>query len=158
MTTIAEAILEVESRFIVHHEVGFAERYTDQRGQGFGTAESRDMETAPNGERYETVVSGGIWQDGPMPMLFHDESTAVQFWLYGVEDYAETVAPREEWSQLHLYWRHKPSFHRASYVALDQAGMLRDRSRLASQLTIDVGVVWSQLRISRLDPDGKGEA
>lgn len=155
MTTIADAIIEVEGRFIVHTEVGLAERYTDQRGKGFGTAESRDMETAPNGESYETVVSGGQWSDGPMPMMFHDESTAIQFWLYAVEDYAETIAPREEWSKLHLYWREKPVFERRTYVALDQAGMLRDRSRLASQLTIDVGIVWSRLRISKVDPDGQ---
>jgi hypothetical protein len=156
--TLAEAILDIESWFNVHAEVGFADGYSDQQGRPFGTAETRDMETAPCGEPYAVVVSGGVYTVGAMPMLFHSEGAAIQFWRYAIEDYADEVAPGGGWKDsksLHLYWRDQPVFERQTYVALDQAGMLRNRSKLASQLTIDVGIVWSRLLISRLDPDGK---
>lgn len=155
--SLIKTIADVEAWFIVHPEIGFAERYTDQHGKAFGSGETRDMETAPCGEPYATVVSGGVFTGGPMPMLFHDEADAIQFWRYAVEDYADTVAPGEPWRDhpmLHLYWRERPVFEQRTFVALDQAAMLRERSRLATQLTIDVGVVWSRLLVSKLDPSG----
>lgn len=146
-----EAIAEVEGWFTVHTETGYPTEYTDSNGD-FVKDGPRDLSRAPNGESYVTVTSGGL-TSSMASVFFASESRAVTWWLYAMEDYAETIAPREEWKKLHLYWRFRPEHESADYVALDQAALLQRQHGLS--LTVTLGTVYSRLVISKLKPDGK---
>ena len=152
--TLAEAVLDIESRFIVHREVGEPVAHYDQQDKAIDTG-ARDMSRAPCGEPYITVVSGGLKAQGDrIPIYFGTEVRAVEWWRYGVMDYAETIAPEAQWGGLHLYWREEPRFESAEYVAMSQATMLGKRSALSDDLTVTLGTVWSRLLITKLAPDG----
>ena len=156
--TLAEAILQAESYFQVHHEAG-AEEWFYKGDERVASATTRDMSRAPCGERYVTLTSGGVRDPGePMAMWFADSGRAASYWLFSVEDYAESVAPKSEWPKLHLYWRSKPEWHSVEFVALDQAQLLGTaHPLLAEAMQMTAGVVWSRLLISKLRPDGTEE-
>lgn len=151
--TLAEAILQVEGLFQVHHDVGLEVSSYDQNDVEIITG-ARDMTLAPCGEPYVIITSGGIREAGePQSMMFADEDRAVRFWTYAIEDLAEELRPREEWGKLHLYWSAKPSFSATDYVAVDQAALLREASLLDMHLTL--GTVHSKLLLTKRGPDGK---
>lgn len=155
--TLGEAILQVESWFNVHHDAGYQEVYTDQDGKVVGEG-GRDMTCAPCGIPYLVLTSGGVWEHGDAPdVLFRNADRAASFWALEIEDYAETIGPRDTWSSLHLYWRTKPEFVAATYLLMDQAEMLRRASPMSGMLQVELGWVTSELVISKLDPDGKAE-
>ena len=156
--TLAEAILIAEGYFQVHREIGYAEPFY-KHGKPVAGAETRDMSFAPCGQRYVTLTSGGIKDQAErMPMWFADESRAVSYWLFSVEDYAESVAPRDNWKKLHLYWREMPSWAPVEMIAVDQAALLREAHPLhADLMTMTCGVVQGRLLITKLRPDGTEE-
>lgn len=146
-----EAILEIESKFIVHHEIGEPLISLDTDGKQHETG-ARNWSRAPCGEPYVSVWSSGVKAQGePLPMMFGSESRAFRWWYYSVLDYAETIAPEEEFSKLHLYWRDKPQFELNEYVSLNQAQQLQSGLSL---LPVKLGSVYSRLLITRLRPDG----
>ena len=151
--TLDEATLAVNEMFIVHEEVGEEVISVDGNNKRIPTG-ARDMSRAPCGERYITLTSGG-WEDA-YGVMFHDEARAVRWWVYSVEDYAETIAPRDKWGKLHLYWREPPAFIREQYLALDQARILQGSS--LAPLTVSLGTVRARLLITKLHPDGSQEA
>lgn len=153
--TLAEAILEVERRFTVHHEVGCPSLSYDQQDKEIDTG-ARDMSRAPCGEPYFTVTSGGIREAGSRVTAFYTEkSRAIAEWQAYVFDLAAELAPADKWKSLHLYWRTKPEYDDETYVALDQAGILQRHPDRADILHINVGVVWSTLLITKTGPDGE---
>ena len=156
--TLAEAILTAESYFQVHREIGYAEPFYKD-GRPVEGAETRDMTFAPCGQQYVTLTSGGIKdQRELMPMWFAEESRAVSYWLFSVEDYAESVAPRDDWKKLHLYWRDMPTWNPIEMVAVDQAALLANSHPLHGEaMVMTAGVVWSRLLITKLRPDGTEE-
>jgi len=150
--TLDEATLVVNDLFTVHEEVGQEAISVDGNGKEFRTG-AFNMSRAPCGELYMTVTSGGI--EDAYGVMFHDEARAVRWWVYSVEDYAETIAPRESWGKLHLYWRDSPAFIREQYLALDQARILQGSSQ--APLTVSLGTVRARLLITKLRPDGTEE-
>lgn len=156
--TLAEAILTAEGYFQVHREIGYAEPFYkgDDPVEG---AETRNWSRAPCGQRYVTLTSGGIKELGyPIPMWFADADRAASYWLFSVEDYAESVAPRDDWKKLHLYWRDVPTWNPIEMVAVDQAALFANSHPLQGDvMAMTVGVVWSRLLISKLRPDGTEE-
>ena len=156
--TLAEAILQVESWFNVHHEAGYTEVYTDQDNKVLGEA-GRDMGYAPCGAPYIVLTSGGIREHGEAPaVLFRDEDRAASFWSLELEDYAETMAPRDKWGALHLYWREVPHFVSGTYILLDQAGHMQTSSPMSDMLNVELGWVTATLVITKLDSEGKEQA
>jgi len=152
---ILDAIAEVESWFLVHEEMGMPAYHVAPDGTETDVG-ARDMGFAPCDEPYVTVMSGGVIKEGRQPpIMFRDEARAVSWWLYAVEDYAETLAPRAEWKKLHFYWRQKPVWEITTFVAINQAELLQSRSVLSSMLTVGLGIITSRLLISKLNPDGK---
>lgn len=151
--TIGELILNLESRFTVHHDVGVPALHYDQNDKASDSG-ARDMTRAPNGEKYVTVVSGGIKEPhDPPPVMFSEESPAVKWFLWAVEDIADELEPaRSEWKNLHLYWRDKPVWLTAEYVAIEQAKLLQEASPLADALALGLGYVWSRLLLSVKPP------
>lgn len=150
--TLGEATLVINEMFVVHEEVGQEVISYDGNGKAYNTG-ARNMSVAPCGVPYVTVTSGGI--EGRFDVMFSDEPRAIRWWIYAVEDYAETIAPRDQWLTLHLYWREGPEFTRHDYIALDQAGVLQAAS--LAPLTVSLGTVWSRLLITKLRPDGTEE-
>lgn len=151
--TLDEAIAEVEGWFQVHAEIGAPTEYTDSNG-GFVQDGPRDLSLAPNGEPYIRVTSAGILTDWPSGgVFFGTEARAVTWWLYAIEDYAESIAPKDEWKNLHLYWRTRPIFETADYVATNQAELLQRQHGLDMMVTL--GVIYSRVLISKLNPEGK---
>lgn len=157
--TLAEAILQAESWFQVHHEVGCPEWYYDSNNQRVSDNTSVDMSRAPCGQTYVTLTSGGL-KDGaePIPVWFADEERAASWWLFSVEDYAETLLPKDQWDKLHLYWRDQPEWRSVEFVAVDQAKLLREGNPLAPDMMhAALGVVWSRLLITKMNPEGVEE-
>lgn len=155
--TLAEAISQIESLFTVHDEAGSPISYEDQNGKVVGEGQ-RNMTLAPCGEPYATVSSFGVNAELPddVMALFRSQGLAVQWWKDEVEDYAASIfVERDQWKDLHLYWRLKPAFHSTTYLAMDQGGLVRTQSPLARILQIDLGFVTSEMLISKLGPDGK---
>ena len=147
----SEAILEVESRFVVHHEVGEAIASYGDDGSEHDTG-ARNMSRAPCGEPYVTLCSGGVKKQGESNgVMFSDEARAWRWWYYAVLDYAETIAPENDWPNLHLYWRDKPAYETDEYVSLNQAQQLQRGEPLHN---VRLGYVYSRLLISKLRPDG----
>lgn len=153
---MAEAIAHIESRFIVHEEIGYLTDYRDSNDKLVADG-PRDWSRAPNGESYDVLTSGGLQvRAGEVSsIMFGDEGRAWQWWVWAVEDYAEEVAPRAEWAKLHLYWRTKPEWASTEYVALHQAELLGSHSE--APLHVDLGLVYSRLLISKKNPDGKSD-
>jgi hypothetical protein len=153
---LSDAILDIEDRFIVHLEMGRPVLSYDQNDKAIDTGVT-DWTKAPNGERYIMVTSGG-WETATMrSIMFNDQGRAVYWWKWAVLDYAETVAAEDKWPKLHLYWRERPSFVSADYIALEQANLLASGNAAALPITIVLGTVTSRLLISRLAPDGRDE-
>lgn len=151
--TLAEAIAEIEAQFIVHHEIGAPTEYNDTTGKWVADG-PRDWSCAPCGDKYLTVTSGGVKDQGaPMSAYFSSEGRATTWWVYSVEDYAETIAPKDQWSKLHLYWRDQPEYSEAEYVAMGQAELVRGSK--PHPLHVTLGSIFSRLVISKLNPDGK---
>jgi hypothetical protein len=149
--TPAKALIEVESRFIVHEEVGLpiVSYGTDDSEHDTG---ARDWSKAPNGKPYVAVTSGGTkLETEPHAVMFSDEGRAWQWWYYAVLDYAETVAPESEWPTLHLYWRERPTFEVAEYISTSQAATLQLGHPM---FNLRLGTVYSRLLISKIAPDG----
>jgi hypothetical protein len=151
--TLGEATLLVDGMFIIHEEVGQEITSYDQNDKSMPPTGARDMTKAPCGGRYITVTSGGT--EDVYGVMFHDEGRAIRWWVYSVEDYAESIAPREKWDKLHLYWREGPKFIREEYIAMDQAGILQRQSRM--NLTLSLGTVRSRMLITKLRPNGTEE-
>ena len=145
--TLAEAVEAIEAGFIVHEEAGYASPWTDQDGEIVADG-ARDMTLAPNGEPYITMTSYGD-SLSYLPALFASESLAVEWWRDEVMAYAAAVRGK------HLYWREKPRFCSATYLAMGQAELLQTQSPLAAILQIELGFVQAMLLISKLGPDGK---
>ena len=155
--TPAEAAAKVSLWFTTHETAGLSTDYVDQNDKVVGSG-ARDMSVAPNGEMYEVLTSYGV--DARLPehalVLFQNEGLALQWWLDEVEAYAADVNPdRDNWKRLHLYWRDKPSFHKTTFLAMNQAELLQTASPLAAVHQLDMGFVWSRLLISRTGPDGE---
>jgi hypothetical protein len=147
----ADAILEVESRFIVHHEIGEEVVSRGDDGSEHPTG-ARNWSRAPCGEPYVVLTSGGVRKEHePTGVMFSDEARAWRWWYYAVLDYAETVAPENDWPNLHLYWRQKPECSMEEYVSLQQAQALQRGDPLHN---VRMGYVYSRLLISKLRPDG----
>lgn len=147
--TPAQALADVESKFIVHDEIGqpIMSYGTDDTAHDTG---ARDASKAPSGDAYITVMSGGLKAAGqPTPVLFADEDRAWRWWYYAVLDYAETIAPEAEWSSLHLYWRHRPEWSVDEYMSTNQAAVLQRGDPL---ITYRLGSVYSRLVISKEGP------
>ena len=155
---LSETIREIESWFKVDRgPPGLPVSYTDQGGKVVGDGPV-DMECAPNGEVYVLLTSGGEVEAGrKVSLWFADESRAANHFGFAVEDYAETVAPRDQWGSLYLYWRDLPRFESASYIAIDQAGLLQRQSLLAAHFNLELGYVWARLLISKTGAAGKEE-
>lgn len=144
--TFAEAILDLEQTFVVHHDAG----YPDGEYDG-----PLDMTLAPNGEPYVVVSGDGILDENERVRCWYsDEEFAIECWLHAAKHYA-TSGPRK--GATHLYWRDKPAFVGAEFVALNQAAALQD-PRLRDSINIEVGYVYSRLLVSRLNPDGKDDS
>lgn len=140
--TLAEAMIEFESGYTVHREIGFP--VGDYDGP-------RDMNRAPSGETYDTLTSDGLRKRGdPVPCWYVDEGLAVSVWLDAAKHYGEAGDRR---FARNLYWLERPRFVRAEFIAVHQADLLQDPA-LADSLQIDVGYVTSRLLISRFRPDG----
>lgn len=153
----AEAVAKVNALFTVHEERGRPADWVDQNDKVVGHG-ARDMETAPNGEPYETLTSYGVGARLPEQALamFQSEGLAVQWWFDEVCEWATEISKdRARWPRLHLYWRDKPVFHKTTFIAMNQAELLGTASPLAAVHNIDLGFVWSRLLISTVGPDGK---
>lgn len=149
--TPAQVLADLESKFIVHEEVGqpITSYGTDDTAHDTG---ARDWSKAPSGDAYITVMSDGTKAAGePTPVLFGDEERAWRWWYYAVLDYAETVAPEADWPKLHLYWRERPEFSFAEYITTDGAQRLQRGEPIFHQR---LGTVSSRLVISKRGPDG----
>ena len=152
--TLAEAILIIENKFIVHHEVGYPIQSYDQQDKAIDTG-AVNASMAPCGEPYVTITSGGLKEHGDqIAMWFASESKAVYEWHLFVLDYAAEVAPSDEWMSLHLYWRQKPEFTMRDYVAVDQAAILQAHPERGDEIILHLGTVWSRLLITKTRPDG----
>lgn len=154
---LAKAIAHVERLFTVHDEIGRPAPWTDQDNKTVGEG-AVDMTVAPNGEAYVSVSSFGVEAELPSwaIAMFQSESLAFQWWVDEVRDYASSVeSDTDRWKQLHLYWRTKPEFHKATYLVMDQASLMQTASPLSAILQIDLGFVTSQMLISKTNPDGK---
>lgn len=147
--TLAEAIREVEALFTVHREVGLPTPYENQDGRAIGDG-PRDMRRAPNGELYETVTSFGFDENlAKASAFFVSEGLAVQWWYDEIAECQRMTGAR------HLYWCVEPTFVSATYLAMDQAELLRTQSPMAALPQIELGFVTSKLLISKVGPDGK---
>ena len=152
--TLAEAILIIENKFIVHHEVGYPIQSYDQQDKAIDTG-AVNASMAPCGEPYVTITSGGLKEHGDqIAMWFASESKAVYEWHLFVLDYAAEVAPGDEWMSLHLYWRQPPEFTMRDYVAVDQAAILQAHPERGDEIILHLGTVWSRLLITKTRPDG----
>lgn len=146
--TLAEAVLTVERTFTVHQEAGLL--VPSYKGDEAIETGARDMDFAPNGERYVTVTSMG----DPPTRFFADESAAIYEWQLCVMDLAEEITKdRDRWKALHLYWRDRPSVSRHDYVGLGQPALLQ--VGMGDILTLELVMVRSRLLISKVGPDGK---
>lgn len=158
--TLADAIADIERRFVVHEEIGMPVMSfgaTDDKEHDTG---ARDWSRAPTGERYVVIYSNGVRKDGVVgapPVLFRDEAMAIRWWTYAVLDYAEEIAPEAEWAKLHLYWREKPEFELASYILGNAVDAYQSGRADRVSHTIDMGTVYSRLLISRDGPNGVSE-
>jgi len=92
-------------------------------------------------------------------VMFTNEGLALSWWVDEVHEYALRLAGEDKWREydpkLHLYWKTKPAFHSADYLAMDQGQLLRTQSPLGGILQITLGFVQSEMLISKLGPDGK---
>lgn len=157
--TLADTIRKLERHFRVHDEIGFATPYEDQNGKWMGDG-PRDPTLAPCGQSYVRISSFGEDADLPddAPVLFASEAIAVSWWYDEAIEYAlrqgmENGEP--EGPSLHLYWRVKPAFHKATFLLMDQGAAIREQSPLAQINQIDLGFVQADLLISKRGPDGK---
>ena len=93
MVTLSEAVSEFERDFsVISDEPGFP-----------AGAETRDWSRAPTGDRYVTLMSGGIQREGEMiPAVFSSEDAAISAWLVSAREYAAGKGNC-------LYWRIKPT-------------------------------------------------
>lgn len=82
-----------------------------------------DIERAPCGEPYAPIAASGADAAGEPFALFTDEDAAARAWLAEAWRYAEGQGGRK------LYWRERPTFVLAEYVALDQAAALAASGR-----------------------------
>lgn len=148
--TLTEAVEAAEKFFAhVHREIGFPTPYEDQAGKAIGHG-PRDMTCAPNGEPYDTVTSMGI-NEGLQhaTVLFINEGLAFRWWLDEVRDHQMATGAR------HLYWCSEPTFVSATFLAMDQARLMRTQNPLAQLPQIDLGYVTSKLLISKKGLNGK---
>ena len=155
--TLAEAIAAIEGAFTVHEEQGLPLDYEDQNGASRG-AGPRDMTLAPNGEPYATVTSYGVNAELPedVPAMFAAQGPAVEWWYDEVMAWrGRVVGDDDPEPQVHLFWRSRPAFFSTTYLAMDQGGLLRTASPLASVLQIDLGFVASELLVTRVGPNEK---
>ena len=148
--TASEAIDAAEALFAnVHREVGYPTPYENQAGKAIGDG-PRDMTCAPNGEAYDIITSfGNDERLAHAPVLFVSEGLAMQWWFDEVRDYQQATGAR------HLYWCQEPKFVSATFLTMDQGGLMRTQNPLAEIPQIDLGFVTSKLLISKLGPDGK---
>jgi hypothetical protein len=155
--TPTDAVANISALFTVHDERGHPADWVDQNDKVVGSG-ARDMNTAPNGEPYEVLTSYGAGAKLPADALvmFQSERLALQWWYDEVKAWAEELQPdHSKWLRLHLYWRDKPVFHKATYLVMNQAELLGTASPLAAVHSIDLGFVWSRLLISKVGPDGE---
>lgn len=140
--TLAEALLEFESAFNVHRQVGCPTGDYDG---------PMDMTRAPTGEEYVTLTGDGLRDPGqPVPCWYDSEELAAAVWLDAAKFYASGGDRKDA---RNLYWLERPRFVRCEFVALDQAGAMQDIA-LRDSIQIDVGYVTSRLLVSRFKPDG----
>jgi hypothetical protein len=130
--TLDEAVAEFEAGMVVSDAVGFLVE---------GEPARLDKDKTPDGKSYVTLTSGGIITDGDrIPIWAADEERGAGEWLRQAWRYAEHRG-------LGLWWRDRPVWLPAEFVATHQAGLLQD-VRTRSSLAIQVGFVWSRLYIS----------
>lgn len=142
--SLAEQVKKVEAKFIVHTDMGYV-RTWDKESKA-----KKDMDLCPTGARYVWLCSGGIWRPGDnVGVFFQNADRAARWWYFSLLDYAETVAPEDEWAKCHLWWREKPVFHSADYLAMRQQELLQESHPLAGQFTVTLGSVFSRLVITR---------
>lgn len=140
--TLDEAVADFESGLTVHTEVGFL--VPDHPG-------TRDLELAPCGEPYVTVVSGAIKRRGERtPIWYAFEDDAIDAWLAMARITAEAQGR-------HLYWRERPQWETEEYIAVDQAKMIGDQ-RARADIVLKIGYVYSRLLVTNLLPDGTEDA
>lgn len=148
--TKAEAIEAAEALFAnVHRDVGLPTPYENQDGKAIGDG-PRDMTCAPNGEPYDIVSSFG-WDEKltRVPVLFASQGLAFQWWYDEIRDYQQATGAQ------HLYWSQEPAFVSATFIAMDQGGLMRTQNPLAELPQVELGFVTSKLVISKIGPDGK---
>lgn len=132
--TLDEAISAFERDFTVCRDIGLPDDEMEGRA---------DWSRAPTGERYITLVSGGQTREGtPTPALYAGEELAAEEWLRQAWTYAEARGGKT------LYWRERPIYTEAEFVAVDQVSLMND-PRMRSSITICVGYVHSRLLVSK---------
>ncbi len=137
--TLDEAIVAVASEYKIIDEIGFDDN--DDLGR-------RDMSRAPTGEKYLTICSGGVREQGESSRAFFtSDEDAISAWLCAVWDEAERVGKGEK---LALYWREKPAINRAEFVAIDQVALMNDPEQ-RSNITLSLCYVGSRMLIAK-DP------
>ena len=133
---LLDMIAAFEKDFRVSPEVGYA----DDRLEG-----RADMARAPTGERYVSVTSGGLKDEGEaMPGWFATEALAIDAWLRSAWKYAEDRGGHD------LYWRERPVYQEAEYIAINQAALMGD-PRFRDAITLRLGCVYSRLLVSKKD-------
>jgi hypothetical protein len=139
--TLTEAVAALEAECIVHDVAGYA--VGDYDGP-------LDMTRAPNGEKYVWLTSGGLKKHGqPVLTWFSDDEEAISWWK------AEAMHLRAKHAETpHLFWLHKPTFARASFVNVAQAEALND-DRLRESLSVELRFVSSWLLLSAKEPTSK---
>lgn len=139
---LVEAVAAFEKDFSVVSEAGLVDP---------ALVERRDMSKTPEGQPYVVVTSGGV----------KGEAVAVPAWFAG-EDLAAEAWLREAWAYADrqgggtLFWRDKPEYTEAEFVAVSQAALMNDPHMRAS-ITLRIGWVRSRLFVSKGDA-GKAKA
>lgn len=153
--SLAEYAQSLERIFQVHHEIGLPMDHVRSDGERID-AGGRDWSKSPCGEPYITLTSGGEKDPGTAnAVLFAAESVAASWFKFALEDYAASVAPKNDWGTLHLYWRTQPEWNEAEFIARDQASLVGTEGALAADLYTTLGTVYSRLVISTKGPDGR---
>lgn len=131
---------------------GFERDFAVSPAEGFPHEDSGvlrlDMDRAPSGDRYVVLWAGGTRSaEEPPAAWFDNEAAAASAWLRSAWAYAEARGGKE------LYWRERPQYREAEYVALDQAALMGDPSMRAA-ITLRIGCVYSRLSISKGEQEG----
>ena len=97
--------------------------------------------TAPTGEPYVSLVSGGIKAEGErLPAYFSTPERAIVAWYDSALRYAQHGNV--------LYWRELPSLESQQYAPVDADGEFAKDTDLRKMMTITVYTVYSRLLVS----------